>query len=178
MSSLDPTTGLVVLTLLGTVLAVAERAGGRRRTTGARLGNLARVRASGTGTVGRLGPSHDGDSGPTSGLTRPTLHCRDGEEERPGFVGGDGDPMLTDKERVEQALAEAGGRLRQQELLARSGWTKARMSRLLSSMAEDGTVVKIQVGRENVVCLEDALPTILSEDDDGGDPTATDDGDS
>lgn len=81
--------------------------------------------------------------------------------------------MLTDAERVEQALADAGGQLRQQELLERSGWTKARMSRLLSYMADAGTVVKFRVGRENVVCLEDAVPAILRDTDDDQDGAAT-----
>lgn len=90
-----------------------------------------------------------------------------GGEERPGFVGGSGveDPMLTDEERVRRTIAAAGGRMRQRELVERSGWTKARVSRLVSAMAEDGVVVKVRVGRENVLCLEEALPAILRDDE-------------
>lgn len=90
-----------------------------------------------------------------------------GGERRPGFVGGSGveDPMLTDEERVRRTIAAAGGRMRQRELVERSGWTKARVSRLVSAMAADGVVVKVRVGRENVLCLEEALPDILRDDE-------------
>lgn len=95
----------------------------------------------------------------TDSKSRPLL--TDGGEDRPGFVGDDADPLLTDKERVRRAIASAGGRMRQQELLDRSGWTKARVSRLLTAMVEDGSVVKIRVGRENVLCLQEAVPDFV-----------------
>lgn len=189
MSPTDPPTWLAVLTLLGVLLARFEPA-----VEGFYLPGRARPRRNRWGWATPLPV-------PTTGRARvdfprasrgrsdpPRLRFADGPE-RPGFAHGVDDPMLTDEERVRRAIADAGGQLRQQELLERSGWTKARMSRLLSAMAEAGTVVKIRVGRENVVCLADALPAILRGDDgslepnesvvvdDASDETAVVDGD-
>lgn len=100
----------------------------------------------------------------------------DGEEhaEAPGFDGPGfddvvdstvdidfDDPLLSDAERVRRVIEAAGGQMRQRTLVERSGWSKARVSRLASAMAEEGSIVKICVGRENVLCLPDAVPGIF-----------------
>lgn len=84
----------------------------------------------------------------------------------PGFAGaGDvDDPMLTDSERVARLIATEGGRMRQSALVAHTGWSKARVSRLLAVMAERGTVLKVPVGRENVICLPGHEPPIVRDD--------------
>lgn len=61
----------------------------------------------------------------------------------------------TDEERVRRWLREAGGELPQKELTARSGWSKSKVSRLLSRMEDEGSVEKVSLGRENVVVLRE-----------------------
>lgn len=62
-------------------------------------------------------------------------------------------PPLTDEDRVRKALAEDDGRMRQAALAEELDWSASKTSRVLSGMADDGTVEKIRVGRENVVDL-------------------------
>ncbi len=62
-------------------------------------------------------------------------------------------PPLTDEERVKQLLARNEGRLRQSAVADRLDWSASKTSRVLSGMADAGTVEKIRVGRENVVDL-------------------------
>lgn len=90
-----------------------------------------------------------------------SLRFDDGSK-APGFSGPtdvDG-PMLTDEERVRRAVDAEGGRMRQRELVELSGWTKTRVSRLVAALVDDDVLVKVQIGRENVLCLEDSVPEI------------------
>ncbi|ALG82082.1 helix-turn-helix transcriptional regulator [Halanaeroarchaeum sulfurireducens] len=61
--------------------------------------------------------------------------------------------LLSNEERVIRFLADHGGRAKQQELVDGLDWTEAKTSQVLSSMAEEGTVEKFRIGRENVVKL-------------------------
>lgn len=117
------------------------------------------------------GPRRPETAGCGSRPTGRALRC-DGGQWTPGFDPVDlGDPMLTDKERVRRLIAAEGGHMRQRAIVDRTGWSKSRVSRLLSAMVDDGTVVKLRVGRENVVCLEGDLPGFVrsSGDDHGED---------
>jgi uncharacterized membrane protein len=67
---------------------------------------------------------------------------------------------LTDEERVQQALANEQGRMRQADLAEELDWSASKTSRVLSGMADEGTIEKIRVGRENVVDL------VLDDEDD------------
>ncbi|MFC7190856.1 helix-turn-helix domain-containing protein [Halocatena marina] len=58
---------------------------------------------------------------------------------------------LTDEDRIQQLLDESGGRLHQSEIVSQTGWSKSKVSRLLSRMEEDGLISKISVGRENLI---------------------------
>jgi hypothetical protein len=58
---------------------------------------------------------------------------------------------LTDENRIRQLLDESEGRLRQSEIVAETGWSKSKVSRLLSRMEDDGQITKITVGRENLI---------------------------
>lgn len=77
------------------------------------------------------------------------------------------DLPLTDDERVLSLLESEGGRLRQAAVVDRTGWSKAKVSRRLSSLEEDGEVVRIELGREKLVCLSDAVPEGASRTNDG-----------
>lgn len=63
------------------------------------------------------------------------------------------DPTLTDGERVEQLLADNGGRLKQGDIAEAFEWSASKTSRVVSQLADDGRVEKLRIGRENVVSL-------------------------
>lgn len=70
---------------------------------------------------------------------------------------------VEDRERVVALLEDAGGRLKQSRIVEETGWSKTKVSRLLSQMAADGDVVKVPVGRENIVCLPGSVPEAAGE---------------
>lgn len=61
----------------------------------------------------------------------------------------------TDEERVLELLDARGGRVQQSAVVEAFGWSTSKTSRLLSRMADDGTIEKLQIGRENLVQLPD-----------------------
>ncbi|MEF8784116.1 MAG: helix-turn-helix domain-containing protein [Haloarculaceae archaeon] len=78
---------------------------------------------------------------------------RDGQNDyRGGTVPTEPVP---DEERVRQLLRENGGQMRQADIVDSVDWSKSKTSRVLASMAEEGSVEKIRLGRENVVRLEE-----------------------
>jgi uncharacterized membrane protein len=75
----------------------------------------------------------------------------------------DGGPSLqratTDERRVIELLVANDGRMKQSEIVRETDWSKAKVSRLLSTMEARGEVAKLSVGRENVVSLgAEAIP--------------------
>ncbi|MEZ3163740.1 hypothetical protein ABNG03_04265 [Halorubrum sp. RMP-47] len=86
-----------------------------------------------------------------------------GEMEDPGAAdesadGEGGEPdlsLLSDEERVERLLGENGGRMRQADIVAETGWSDAKVSQLLSAMADEKRVEKLRLGRENLISLPD-----------------------
>lgn len=73
-----------------------------------------------------------------------------------------GDDLLPDEAVVEQLLEENDGQLRQSEIVESTEWSKAKVSRLLCEKESDGDIVKIQIGRENLVCLDGEQPEIAT----------------
>ncbi|MDX1744936.1 MAG: helix-turn-helix domain-containing protein [Halobacteriales archaeon] len=73
-------------------------------------------------------------------------------DEREPADSGD---IMTDEERVEEALRSHGGRMRQAEIADALDWSTSKTSRVLTGMAESGRVEKLQLGRENVIDLPD-----------------------
>ncbi len=63
--------------------------------------------------------------------------------------------LLSDEERVERLLERNGGRMRQADIVDETGWSDAKVSQLLSSMAEEERVDKLRLGRENLISLPD-----------------------
>ncbi|XVH30318.1 helix-turn-helix transcriptional regulator [Haloferacaceae archaeon DSL9] len=63
--------------------------------------------------------------------------------------------LLSDEERVERMLEANGGRMRQAMIVDETGWSDAKVSQLLSAMAEAGRVEKLRLGRENLISLPD-----------------------
>jgi uncharacterized membrane protein len=63
--------------------------------------------------------------------------------------------LLSDEERVELLLEQRGGRMKQANIVKETGWSDAKVSQLLSSMADNGRVEKLRLGRENLISLPD-----------------------
>ncbi|MEF8800648.1 MAG: hypothetical protein V5A38_04625 [Halolamina sp.] len=63
--------------------------------------------------------------------------------------------LLSDEERVEYLLEQNGGRMRQADIVAETDWSDAKVSQLLSRMADEGSIEKLRLGRENVISLPD-----------------------
>jgi uncharacterized membrane protein len=68
-------------------------------------------------------------------------------------AAGAGETVVTDEERVLSHLEASGGRVRQGEIAEALDWSASKTSRVLGRMAEDGSVVKRRLGRENLVEL-------------------------
>ncbi len=66
--------------------------------------------------------------------------------------------ILSDEDRVLQLLREENGRLPQNEITEKTDWSKSKVSRLLSKMEDGGEIEKINVGRQNIIALETAVP--------------------
>ena len=94
--------------------------------------------------------------------------------------------LLADDERVERLLERNGGRMRQAAIVEETAWSDAKVSQLLSSMADEDRVSKLRIGRENLITLPGVDATGDTEqtgdteeaDDAVGDPSAADDSDS
>ncbi|WP_251341602.1 helix-turn-helix transcriptional regulator [Haloplanus halophilus] len=63
--------------------------------------------------------------------------------------------LLSDEERVERLLDENGGRMKQARIVRETGWSDAKVSQLLSTMADEGRIEKLRLGRENLISLPD-----------------------
>ncbi|WP_313692041.1 helix-turn-helix transcriptional regulator [Halorarum halobium] len=66
--------------------------------------------------------------------------------------------MLSNEDAVLAVLRRNGGRVRQSALVDETGWSKSKVSRVLSRMDDAGQVTKINVGRGNVITLPGEEP--------------------
>lgn len=67
-------------------------------------------------------------------------------------------PVLTDRERIEQLLDENGGRMKQADIVNSVEWSKAKVSRLLADLESDEEITKLRLGRENLICRPGSEP--------------------
>ncbi|WP_254764756.1 helix-turn-helix transcriptional regulator [Natrinema marinum] len=67
--------------------------------------------------------------------------------------------FVTDQELVRQLLEDNGGRMKQSKIVDSVDWSKAKVSRLLADLEDDGQITKLRLGRENLVCLPGHEPT-------------------
>ena len=65
------------------------------------------------------------------------------------------DELATDEDQVVSLLESESGRIRQAEIADRLDWSPSKTSRVLSDLAEEGTIEKLRIGRENVIDLSD-----------------------
>ncbi|AGB37573.1 helix-turn-helix transcriptional regulator [Natronococcus occultus] len=68
------------------------------------------------------------------------------------------DELLTDEDRVIRLIRENGGRMKQVNIVEETGWSKSKVSMLLSEMEREGSISKLRVGRENIISLEGYEP--------------------
>ncbi|WP_199174966.1 helix-turn-helix transcriptional regulator [Halegenticoccus soli] len=64
----------------------------------------------------------------------------------------------SDKDRIRELVEEHGGRMKQSQIVDRVDWSKAKVSRLLSQLDEEGEITKLRLGRENLICLSGHEP--------------------
>jgi hypothetical protein len=67
--------------------------------------------------------------------------------------GGVDPELLSDEERVVRLLEANDGRMKQATIVVETDWSNAKVSQLLSSMAEEGRIEKLRIGRENLITL-------------------------
>ena len=72
--------------------------------------------------------------------------------------GGVDPELLSDEERVIRLLRANDGRMKQATIVKETRWSNAKVSQLLSGMADDGAIEKLRIGRENLI-------TLLEDDD-------------
>jgi len=75
-----------------------------------------------------------------------------------GDDGSEADPdpeLLSDEERVLRLLRDNDGRMKQADIVTETSWSNAKVSQLLSKMADNGDVDKLRIGRENLITLPD-----------------------
>ena len=111
------------------------------------------------GPTGAVDPDRaEGDAGGAGGAATDDS----GDEDGPDLS------LLSDEERVERLLDENGGRMRQADIVAETGWSDAKVSQLLSAMADEGRVEKLRLGRENLISLPDGEEGDGDADGEGG----------
>lgn len=62
------------------------------------------------------------------------------------------------EDEVIQTLREHGGQMKQADLVEETEWSKATVSRLLSTLEENGRIEKVRIGRGNVVKIQKERP--------------------
>ncbi|MEF8915877.1 helix-turn-helix transcriptional regulator [Natronomonas sp.] len=155
-----PLAALVIVVLLGVVAAVAYRAG-MLPPSGGDVAAEADSPDGGAGGVegGSAGAETAAPGAETDGVTEAAAGATVSEED-----------LMSDEERVVSLLEDHGGRMKQVKIVDETGWSKSKVSMLLSDMEEEGTISKLRVGRENIVSLSghepDAAGSPFDEDDD------------
>jgi len=153
--------GAVVIALAAAVVALVAYQGG--------LGGVAGVDSTDDGDGGAAldSPDTDADGESADGAVSESA-SDDGAAEStadtddPSVTAGepetdtDLDPeLLSDEERVEHLLEQNGGRMRQADIVSETGWSDAKVSQLLSAMADEDRIDKLRLGRENLISFPD-----------------------
>ena len=73
----------------------------------------------------------------------------------------------SDEDRVVRLLRENNGRMKQTRIVETTGWSKSKVSMLLSEMEQEGLVSKLQIGRENLISLPGEEPEAVGTPFDG-----------
>ncbi|MFC7187998.1 helix-turn-helix transcriptional regulator [Halorubrum yunnanense] len=158
--TVGPPWGMLAAAIVVAALLIAGSVVGyRRRESGAggAAGTSGAAGANGTDGNGESPrPEADASAGPNAGTGASTDADPDGELSAAAGSEPEEDlSLLSDEERVERLLTENGGRMRQADIVAETGWSDAKVSQLLSEMADGERVEKLRLGRENLISLPD-----------------------
>jgi uncharacterized membrane protein len=124
-------------------------------STATETGGESRPTPDSTAPVASTGPDAEGAASAAEGDAGAE---DDADDEEPDFE------LLSDEERVEYLLEQRGGRMKQANIVKETGWSDAKVSQLLSAMADEGRVEKLRLGRENLISLPDE--TVVDDSDD------------
>jgi len=150
-----PLVGLGAVLVLGVGAAFAYRSG--------LLGGR-------SATVDGDGGGDDGGATTATGGSAGTESAPEPEPESAPEPAVTDEELLSDEDRVMRLLDERGGRMKQVDIVEETGWSKSKVSMLLSEMEEDGEISKLRVGRENIISKAGMEPDAAGspfEDEDG-----------
>jgi len=116
-------------------------------------GDVATGSADETTTGGRDGAPGVAAGGAAAGAAG--ADGADAEDDDDEQDDGIDEELLSDEERVERLIERNGGRMKQATIVKETGWSNAKVSQLLSAMAEEGRVDKLRIGRENLISFPD-----------------------
>ncbi|MFB6228468.1 MAG: helix-turn-helix transcriptional regulator [Halobacteriales archaeon] len=106
---------------------------------------------------GRRNNEAGGPAGPAEGDKRRTGTPSATDDEISSDAQGSQETVLTDDERVLELLEANGGRMRQAAIAETFDWSASKTSRVIGRMADEESVEKLQLGRENLVALPDEI---------------------
>lgn len=114
----------------------------------------------------RLHPARDADRPGGGGEGDPAGDPRGDGREQPGAVPPTYDSYTeyalrtggSPEEYVTTLLAANGGAMRQKHIVETADWAASSTSNYLSNLEEDGRIVRLRVGRENLVYLPERAP--------------------
>ncbi|MFA1612123.1 helix-turn-helix transcriptional regulator [Halobellus rubicundus] len=157
-SAIGPAGRLPLGLIAGALVAVALVAGAWAFRSGGRVPLLGSLFGAADEHEESVAVDPDG---PVTEGTHVDEHAERVESEDDADGDGDGDEagvdlsLLSDEERVERLLEQNGGRMKQATIVDETGWSDAKVSQLLSTMADEGRVDKLRLGRENLISLPD-----------------------
>jgi hypothetical protein len=154
-----PILGLGVVLLLGLGVALAYGAGALPGSDDDGDGVAA-------ATVDDGGDGTGGGSG-TAGAAAGAGGAAAAGAEQPEPAVPD-EELLEDDERVMQLLEQNGGRMKQVNIVEETGWSKSKVSMLLSDMEDEGRISKLRVGRENIISKKGMEPDAAGSPFDNG----------
>jgi uncharacterized membrane protein len=171
LSSILPVALLVILAALSAVfLAVYMHRGDRPGGAAAKPNE--RVDDGGAAVDAETAGEESGASAPeeaAEGTAEPPPADESAVETAAGATAGQGvdEELLSDEERVERLLEGNGGRMKQANIVKETGWSNAKVSQLLSAMAEDDRIDKLRIGRENLISFpEEDVADLTGDDED------------
>jgi hypothetical protein len=111
-----------------------------------------------------------GDAGQAAGAAAAGAAAEESADDAESETTVTEEELIPDDERVVSLLEDNGGRMKQVNIVEETGWSKSKVSMLLSDMEEEGTISKLRVGRENIVSLAghepDAAGSPFEDDED------------
>ena len=105
-----------------------------------------------------VGDGDDGGQGGAAAADTDTVGTEDGTTEAGPEPSIPDEELLSDEDRVMGLLDERGGRMKQVEIVEETGWSKSKVSMLLSDMEEEEQISKLRVGRENIISKKGTEP--------------------